>query len=193
MAFEVLHPRAGDKVGVLVTSKVGFSDVGMQIRGPDGAGVAATDHSVDHSHGLYSWRWAFRAEKAGDYHVRFTADGGSRAPVERSFDAVSYSGKDCVPPRIQYARVYVLLPQNAGTEWVDAILDSGKWDERRWTIGSSADDAGVGPRDRTVIAVNPAKWGGSLAGFFSQYYPGVRYLPVDAETPAELAQRLRGM
>ena len=193
MMFETLHPRAGDKVGVLVSSTVDFSDVGVHIADPDGAGVPATDAEVDHGPGLYVWRWAFTAEKSGEYHVRFTADGGAATPAENTLHAIAYSGKDCVPPRIQYARVYVLLPQDAGVEWVTAVLESGKWDERRWTIGSSADDAGVGPRDRTVVAVNPARWGGSLTGFFAQYYPGVRYVPIDADTPAALAEKLGRM
>ena len=55
----------------------------------------------------------------------------------------------------------------------------------------SADDAGVGPQDRTVIAVNAGRWPGDLRGFFNQYYPGVRYITVDAATPNELVVKLQ--
>ncbi|MGQ9717139.1 MAG: hypothetical protein ACUVR6_05500 [Anaerolineae bacterium] len=97
-------------------------------------------------------------------------------------------------PREQYARTYVLLPPGAGREWVEAILSSGAWDRYRWTVGGSADDAGIGALDvRTVIAVNPALWPGDLAAFFQTYYPGIRYIPIEAATPQELASQLQSL
>lgn len=95
-------------------------------------------------------------------------------------------------PRVSYARTYVLLPPNADSAWARAVVESA-WDERRYTIGGSADDAGIGDLDiRRVIAVNPQSWPGplSLARFFEEHYPGVEYIPVTASTPAELAQKL---
>jgi len=95
-------------------------------------------------------------------------------------------------PRIQYKRTYVLLPPNADAAWARAVVQ-GAWDEKRYTIGSSADDAGIGDLDvRRVIAVNPHEWPGSLglADFFNQFYPGIEYRPITAATPAELAQKL---
>jgi hypothetical protein len=95
-------------------------------------------------------------------------------------------------PREQYKRTYVLLPQNHGAEWVRAILDSNEWARNRWTIGSSADDAGIGAlEDKTVIAVNPDEWG-DLRGFFATHYPGTVYEEVWAVTPANLTAALRG-
>ncbi len=95
-------------------------------------------------------------------------------------------------PREQYPRTYVLLPPGAGREWVEAILSSGAWDRYRWTIGGSADDAGIGALDiRTVIAVNPSLWPGDLQQFFQTYYPGIRYIPIQANSPQELAQQLQ--
>ncbi|MCS7282514.1 MAG: hypothetical protein RMK65_02050 [Anaerolineae bacterium] len=97
-------------------------------------------------------------------------------------------------PREQYERTYVLLPPGAGREWVKAILDSGAWDRYRWTIGGSADDAGIGALNvRTVIAINPHLWPGDLAAFFQTYYPGLRYVPIVASTPDELKARLQSM
>jgi hypothetical protein len=101
-------------------------------------------------------------------------------------------------PREQYQRVYVLLPSNAGKEWAKAIVEA-LWDKRPYTIGRSADDAGVGALDnRVVIAVNPAEWGPGedgtgLEGFFNKYYPGVVYKAVEASSPRALAKRLLAM
>ena len=95
-------------------------------------------------------------------------------------------------PRVQYERTYMLLPPNADAAWARAVVD-GAWDEKRYTIGSSADDAGIGDLDvRRVIAVNPQEWAGpqSLEDFFNEHYPGVTYTPITAATPAELAQKL---
>jgi hypothetical protein len=96
-------------------------------------------------------------------------------------------------PREQYERVYVLLPPAAGREWARAVID-GTWDARRYTVGSSADDAGIGDLDkRIVVAVNPGGWPSDLESFFKQHYPGVVYKAVQADTPAALREKLRAM
>jgi hypothetical protein len=94
-------------------------------------------------------------------------------------------------PREQYKRVYVLLPPDAGKEWAQAVAEA-TWDESGYTIGRSADDAGIGDLDhRTVMAINPERWGSGddgsgLKGFFEKHYPGVEYRPVRATTPEAL-------
>lgn len=89
-------------------------------------------------------------------------------------------------PRESYARTYVLLPPKAGAEWASEAIH-GSWNAHRFTIGGSADDAGVGTLDlRRVIAVNPGAWQGDLKAFFETYYPGVIYLPVDVDHPESL-------
>jgi len=94
-------------------------------------------------------------------------------------------------PRVPYARTYVLLPPDAGAAWASAVVE-GAWEARRSTIGGSADDAGIGDLDfRRVIAVNPAGWGADLLAFFETHYPGVLYVPLTANTPQELVERLR--
>jgi hypothetical protein len=94
-------------------------------------------------------------------------------------------------PREQYSRVYVLLPPTAGPEWAKAVIDA-RWKSDRWTVGASADDGGIGDLDyRTVIAVNPQLWPGDLCAWYAEHYPGVAYVPVEAATPAELAEKLR--
>lgn len=95
-------------------------------------------------------------------------------------------------PRVQYERTYVLLPPTANAAWARAVVDS-TWDRHRYTMGGSADDAGVGDLDvRRVIAINPQDWQGdqSLEEFFAQYYPGVELRVITAATPEELAQKL---
>jgi hypothetical protein len=89
-------------------------------------------------------------------------------------------------PRVPYARTYVLLPPGTNEDWARAAVEA-TWDRQRFTVGGSADDAGIGDLDfRRVLAVNPAAWGDDLAGFFEQYYPGVLYVPVEAPTPDAL-------
>jgi hypothetical protein len=98
-------------------------------------------------------------------------------------------------PRARYRRTYVLLPPNADASWACAVAE-GTWNEKRYTIGGSADDAGIGDLEsRRIIAVNPHEWPGtlSLEDFYKQYYPGVEYVPVRAATPAELKQKLADM
>ena len=95
-------------------------------------------------------------------------------------------------PRVQYERTYVLLPPTADAAWARAVVES-TWDQRRYTIGGSADDAAVGDLNvRHVIAINPQEWQGeqTLEEFYAQYYPGVEYRAITAATPEELAQKL---
>ncbi len=67
----------------------------------------------------------------------------------------------------------------------------GAWDRRRFTVGGSADDAGIGDLDfRRVIAINPAAWDRDLWAFFEEHYPGVLYVPLVAETPQGLTAAL---
>lgn len=100
-------------------------------------------------------------------------------------------------PREQYNRTYVLLPPGMGLAWSDAAL-SATWEDQRWTVGGSADDAGIGDLDiRQVIAVNPDEWGASddgrgLLGFYERFYPGVEARMVSAVDPDDLFNQLSG-
>jgi hypothetical protein len=81
-------------------------------------------------------------------------------------------------PRVQYERVYVLLPPEADEFWALSLME-GCWDLGRYTLGGSADDAGIGDLDaRCVVAINPESWGDDLEGFFEANYPGVAYVPI---------------
>jgi hypothetical protein len=105
----------------------------------------------------------------------------------------SPSGPERGKPREPYARTYVLLPPGAGEEWASAAV-AGGWGVNRFTIGGSADDAGVGDLDyRRVVAVNPAAWGDDLLAFFDEHYPGVLYVPIEAVTPENLQEELAAL
>ena len=97
-------------------------------------------------------------------------------------------------PREQYSRVYVLLPPTAtDPAWVEAVADS-TWTNRRFTIGASSDDAGIGNlHARMVVAINPQGWGTTppIYQWFAKNYPGVTYVSVRADSPTELGDVLR--
>jgi len=96
-------------------------------------------------------------------------------------------------PRVQYERTYTLLPPDADAEWALAVIDA-TWDAKRFTIGGSADDAGIGDLDyRRIIAVNPGGWPSDLADFYAEHYPGVEYIPIKATTPKALREALEGL
>ncbi len=95
-------------------------------------------------------------------------------------------------PRVDYSRLYILLPPPCGVEWAYAVIDA-LWDSQRPTIGGSADDAGIGNlTDRRVLAVNPDLWNGDLAAFFAEHYPDVIVQEVYADTPNHLHDILTG-
>lgn len=95
----------------------------------------------------------------------------------------------CLPPREPYARTYVLLSQIEEPverlEWRLAAA-IGSSDARR-TFGHSADDAGTGPPERCVIAVNPRVWGDDLEAWYGEHYPEACYQALEAETPWDMA------
>jgi len=126
-----------------------------------------------------------------EYRVRPSDEEGEEG---EAFDEESEEGEKEGRglPRVQYERTYVLLPPSADAAWARAAVE-GSWDKRHYTIGSSADDAGIGDLNaRRVIAVNSQEWPGptSLRDFYKKHYPGVEYTSITAETPAELAQKL---
>jgi hypothetical protein len=128
--------------------------------------------------------------KPFQYPAPGTPSTGPTVPIEPT-EPSEARGK----PRVQYERTYVLLPPDADVDWAQAVVKSA-WDTMRFTIGGSADDAGIGDLDaRRVIAVNPGRWPGpqTLAEFFAKHYPGVEYAPITAATPDELAQKLKTM
>lgn len=104
---------------------------------------------------------------------------------------------DCVKAREPYVRVYVLLPPAAGKEWSVAVVNA-TWDAHRFTVGGSADDAGIGCglKSKIVYAVNPAEWTGNeddLIRWYEEHYPDAKIISIYATTPDELGQLLENM
>jgi hypothetical protein len=137
-------------------------------------------------------RWRCVAVEPGAHTAVVSAAGSTLERLSFSV-ARRTGGQDFIPPREDYARTYLLLPPGTGSDWVRAVLESGLWDAHHWTMGTSADDAGIGPRRRKVIAVNPQAWPTDLKLFFEKAYPGVEYKAIVADTPEMLEYRLKNM
>ena len=140
--------------------------------------------------------WSCVAIAPGDYLLRVVS--GSSTAATHALKVLPAAADEeappgSVPPREPYARTYLLLPPGAGDEWLQAVVDSGLWSRRRWTIGASADDAGVGPQARRIVVVNSGAWPGDLPAFFAQYYPGAEIVFVEATAPEELVGLLSAM
>jgi hypothetical protein len=102
---------------------------------------------------------------------------------------------DTGAPRLQYERTYLLLHPGADGQFVQRMLELAPV-VSRWTIGGSADDAGIGSLNvRRVIALRPGDWPasdgvGGLEDFFRRFYPGVTFWPLDWENDVQLKGRL---
>ena len=191
MRFEPEQPRAGEPVEVTVTADRELPNGALRVVSPEGQAMEAAAATAAQPPEGTAWRWTFTPAEPGPYRVLFSAGEEPQQLLERTLTVQPKPVEVWGLPREQYARTYVLLPPGAGREWVQAILDSGAWEAKRWTIGSSADDAGIGAlEDKTVIAINPRQWPSDLRAFFHQYYPRTRYVPLEADTPDELRRKL---
>jgi hypothetical protein len=139
-----------------------------------------------------------RRQEAGEDYVAslqgIRAAHFKQMPVIPSFQllAENVALEDCVPPREPYHRTYLLLPQ------IEDMVDRIEWrlaaaigsSHASQTFGHSADDAGSGPPDRSIIAVNPDRWRGDLAAWYDEHYRGAGYERIEAGSPWELAMRV---
>jgi hypothetical protein len=140
----------------------------------------------------YLWRYQFATDIDGLYDIRFVGDFGARLLALRLLQVAR--NVQLVPSdaaRYNYRRVYVLLPPTASQKWVLAAAKGGY--DGRFTIGYSADDAGIGNlENRHVLAVNPHHWPEVLtASWFQQHYPGVKFTAVVANQPEDLEDWLK--
>jgi len=88
--------------------------------------------------------------------------------------------------REQYERTYVLMPPGCDDQWPMAAM-AATWNDERFTVGGSADDAGIGPEVRRVLAINDMLWhDDGLGWWFDEHYPGLEYVPLYADSPADL-------
>jgi hypothetical protein len=193
LSHQPASPQVGQAVTVVARSLTGLTGVGLVIRQPSGTALGRGPARVERDGDWHTWTYTTDPlGEVGVHSLSFSAAGGLE--VDGTFESVK-TPKPPRPrrgsPRVQYERTYVLLPVNADMTWALAVVD-GMWNTQRYTMGSSADDAGIGDLDtRRVIAVNPDQWPSDLRAFFDQYYPGVEYTPVEAATPDELEQKLK--
>jgi hypothetical protein len=171
-------------------SQTALADPRLVVRRPAGAELAQVSVVAGRDGDWYTWTYTIPPQsEAGTYQVEFSAAGGVHETATFAYTPPVRPPRGL--PREQYRRIYVLLPPDADVAWAAAVVDA-TWNQSRYTVGSSADDAGIGDLDnRRVIAVNPSKWPDDLRAFFERYYPGVRYGFVEAATPAELTQKLK--
>jgi hypothetical protein len=192
MRLEPEQPQPGSLLQVQISAARAHAHVNLQARDPDLAEVAVTPGGVTRDGDRTLWRYSLTPPAAGLYELRFEGDGGARllalrlVRVAREVQLVPRS-----PLRTTYRRVYVLLPPTADEGWFLAAA-RGSF-HGRYTVGFSADDAGMGDFDRRhVIAVNPHHWPEVLTvNWFQQHYPGALFTAVVANSPADLEAWLR--
>lgn len=86
-------------------------------------------------------------------------------------------------------RVFVLLPPGSSIEWYEAALPMVQ--SQGWTLGSSAVDSCINScGGRVTLAVNPWLWQCNLAKNCIAPCGNSAYVPLSAETPADLALAL---
>ncbi|MCL4867979.1 MAG: hypothetical protein KJ063_03335 [Anaerolineae bacterium] len=190
-------PLPGETATALVSSNRNQVFMELTVQRPDGEMALVTFQGMSQENERYSWRYQFHLPEEGLYDIRFTGDRGARLLAQRllkvSHDDLSKAAalEPKGDPRLPYQRVYLLLPPTADEKWLVAAA-RGSF-AGRYTIGFSADDAGLGLLEkRQVLAVNPHHWPEPLtAGWFHDHYPGTIFTAVVANTPADLEHWLK--
>ncbi|MCA9920768.1 MAG: hypothetical protein KC421_00280 [Anaerolineales bacterium] len=185
--LEPEHPQPGEPIVVRVSSTRTHEFINLMVKRPNQDATAVTFRGQTMDGDRHVWHYQFETDMDGLYEIRFVADAGARLlalrllRVARDVQIVPSSSA-----RMDYKRIYVLLPPTADESWLLAAA-RGSFDGR-FTIGFSADDAGIGDFGaRFVIAVNPHHWPEVLtASWFQQHYPGVKFTPVVANAPEDL-------
>ena len=192
IVLEPERPQPSDSVTVTISSNREHQFTDLFVQRPSGQTADFIFHGKSQDADRFAWRYEFKADGDGLYDIRFIGDEGARLLALRLLQ-VSYETQ-IVPSdegRLKYQRVYVLLPPTADKKWLVAAAKGGF--NGRYTIGFSADDAGIGniPR-RHVLAINPHHWPDVLTdAWFQQHYPGVAFTAVVANTPEDLEAWLK--
>jgi hypothetical protein len=192
LSFWPSEPEVGQEVTVEARSLAALANVGLRATQPSGAMLAVGNVVAGRDGDFHTWTYVLSpAGEVGAHTVVFSTPAGEQATAEIDYVAAPVPvPTDRGDPREQYERTYVLLPPDASADWALAVVEA-TWNQRHYTIGGSADDAGIGDLNvRRVIAVNPAGWPDDLGAFFEQHYPGIEYIPVSATTPDELVNKL---
>lgn len=181
------HPDPETAVEIEVSSTRNHPFVDLVVTRPDQHPTTTLFQGIQQADGRTVWQYTFTTAQDGLYDLRFIGDKGARLLAQRLLRVSKQT--QIVPsgePRTAYQRIYVLLPPTATAKWAIAAAQGGF--EGRYTVGYSADDAGVGDLEtRHVLAVNPHHWPGVLtASWFEQNYPGTKFTPVVTNTPEDL-------
>lgn len=181
------HPTPEEPLSIIVSATRNHPFVDLFAFRPDGEPTTVLFQGVSREDDRYLWRYQLTPTHEGLYDLRFVGDQGARLLAQRLVRASRQT--QIVPsnePRTTYRRVYVLLPPTANQKWMEAAA-RGSF-PGRFTIGFSADDAGMGElNEKIVVAVNPHHWPGILTvSWFQQNYPGTAFVPVVANSPADL-------
>ncbi len=192
ISVEPEQPKPGEEVFVQVSSTRNHKYVGLLVMRPDQEETAVLTRSKSQEDDRTVWNYAFQADMDGLYELRFVGDEGARLLALRLLRIAREV--QIVPsqsPLQYYKRVYVLLPPTADEKWLLAAARGGF--DGRFTIGFSADDAGMGDfHNRQVLAVNPHHWPEILTPmWFDQHYPGIEFTAVVANTPQDLQHWLK--
>ena len=181
------RPHPPTTVRVSASSQRNHPFVDLRVVRPNGTLATVLLTTMRQADGRYFWEYEFAVEDEGLYDLRLVGDGGARFYAQRLVKVarevqIVPSGR----PRLDYKRVYVLLPPTADEAWLVAAA-RGSF-VGRYTIGFSADDAAVGDvAERVVIGVNPHHWPETLTPtWYIHHYPGTRFIPVVANKPADL-------
>ncbi len=186
------RPQPGERVKVIVSSTRKHARVDLFARRPNNSRTAVSAHGTNQENDRHEWRYSFVPDTEGLYELRFISDAGARLlslrllKIAREIQIVATDDG-----RFNYRRIYVLLPPTADKKWALAAADGGH--DGRFTIGYSADDAGIGNlKERHVLAINPHHWPDVLTeSWFQQHYPGVEFTAVVANTPSDLRAWLK--
>ncbi len=185
--LEPERPQPVAPIKIIASSQRNHRYVDLLVTRPNGEAAVVVFQDTRQEDDRYIWEYEFIVEDEGLHDIRFVGDRGARLFAQRLVKAarevqIVPSGK----PRLDYRRVYVLLPPTADEEWFVAAA-KGSF-VGRYTVGFSADDGGVGEvGDRVVISVNPHHWPETLTATWYQHnYPGTRFIAVVANKPADL-------
>jgi hypothetical protein len=192
IALEPERPKPGDTVTAVISSTRDHSYIDLLVTRPDNKLTTVIPRGKTLDGDRHLWRYEFKTDQDGLYETRFVADKGARLLSLRLLQVAH--DVQLVPSdksRYNYRRVYVLLPPTADLKWLTAAAKGGY--DGRFTIGFSADDAGIGDLEaRHVLAVNPHHWPEVLtASWFQQHYPGARFTPIIANKPEDLEAWLK--
>lgn len=193
ITLEPEQPRPDSRVTATVSSVRSQPHIELLVIRPDTRTAVVAFKGLNQENDRYIWRYEFGVDEPGIYDIRFAGDRGARMLAQQLIRveeadplAEAAEADPSGTPRLDYQRVYVLLPPTADRKWLMAAAQ-GAFDGR-YTIGFSADDAGVGELEgRHVLAVNPHHWPETLtAAWFHKNYPGTHFTAVVANSPDDL-------